>query len=110
VGEATTQVIVQTVPQALSSIAAAVQNLSGLNEGQKNSLIVKLNAASAAIARGDRTAANNQLNAFLNELQADLNAGRISIADATTLRGAVNAIKAALGTYNRFLSWWPLSA
>ena len=110
VGGATTQVIVQTVTQALSSIAAAVQNLSGLNEGQKNSLIVKLNAASAAIARGDRTAANNQLNAFLNELQADLNAGRISIADATTLRGAVNAIKAALGTYNRFLSWWPLSA
>lgn len=110
VGEATVQVSVQTVAQALSSIITAVQNLTGLNQGQKNSLIAKLNAASDSAARGDTTAANNQLNAFLNELQADVNTGRISSADATTLRAAVNAIKAAMGTYNRFLSWWPLSA
>jgi PKD repeat protein len=110
VGEATVQVSVQTVAQALSSIIAAVQNLTGLNQGQKNSLIAKLNAASDSATRGDTTAANNQLNAFLNELQADVNTGRISSADATTLRAAVNAIKAAMGTYNRFLSWWPLSA
>jgi PKD repeat protein len=110
VGEATVQVSVQTVAQALSSIITAVQNLTGLNQGQKNSLIAKLNAASDSAARGDTTAANNQLNAFLNELQADVNTGHISSADATTLRAAVNAIKAAMGTYNRFLSWWPLSA
>ncbi|GAC1661715.1 MAG: hypothetical protein PVS2B1_19890 [Candidatus Dormibacteraceae bacterium] len=108
VGEATVQVSVQTVPQALSSIIDKVQNLTTLNEGQKNSLIAKLNAANAALARGDTTAANNQLNAFLNELQADLNAGRISSADAAALRAAVRAVQAALGTYSRFLSWWPL--
>jgi len=105
VGQATTTVTVQTPQQALTSIAGYVQGLKGLNDGQKNSLIAKLDAASAAITRGDTTAATNQLNAFLKELQTDLNAGRISNDDMTTLRGAVNDVQAALGTYNRFLSW-----
>lgn len=110
VGQASTKVVVQTAQQALSSIAAYVQKLPNLNAGQKNSLVVKLNAASASATRGDTTAAHNQLNAFLNELQADLNTGKVSSGDAATLRGAVHAVEAALGTYNRFLEWWPLEA
>jgi len=105
VGQATTTVTVQTPQQALTSIGVYVQGLKGLNGGQKNSLIAKLDAASASITRGNTTAATNQLNAFLNELQTDLNAGRISNDDMTALRGAVNNVQAALGTYNRFLSW-----
>jgi PKD repeat protein len=105
VGQATTTVTVQTPQQALTSIGGYVQGLKGLNNGQKNSLIAKLDAASASITRGNTTAATNQLNAFLNELQTDLNAGRISNDDMTALRGAVNNVQAALGTYNRFLSW-----
>ena len=109
-GQATTTVTVQTPQQALTSIGGYVQNLKGLNAGQKNSLMAKLNAASDAVTRGNTAAANNQLNAFLNELQADLNSGRISAGDMTTLRNAVHAVQAALGTYNRFLEWWPLGA
>jgi PKD domain len=105
VGQATRTVTVQTPQQALTSIAGYVQGLKGLNDGQKNSLIAKLDAASASVTRGNTTAATNQLNAFLKELQTDLNAGRISNDDMTTLRGAVNNVQAALGTYNRFLSW-----
>ena len=105
VGQATTTVTVQTPQQALTSIGGYVQGLKGLNAGQKNSLIAKLDAGSASITRGNTTAATNQLNAFLKELQTDLNAGRISNDDMTTLRSAVNNIQAALGTYNRFLSW-----
>lgn len=105
VGQATATVTVQTPQQALTSIAGYVQNLKSLNNGQKNSLTAKLDAAGASIARGNTTAATNQLNAFLNELQTDLNAGRISTDDMTALRGAVNNVQAALGTYNRFLSW-----
>jgi PKD repeat protein len=107
-GIASTTITVQTPQQALSSISAYVQNIKSLNGGQKNSLIAKLNAASASATRGDNNAANNQLNAFLNELQADLSTGKISTADAATLRSAVHAVQAALGTYNRFLEWWPL--
>ena len=109
-GQASTQVVVQTPQQAVAAIAARIQQLSSLNSGQKNSLIAKLNAASDAIGRGDTTAAQNQLNAFLNELQADVNAGKVSSAEAVNLRAAVHAVQAALGTYNRLLQWWPLAA
>jgi hypothetical protein len=61
------------------------------DNGEANSLTVKLNAAAAARARGDcRTAANNY-NAFINELNAqrdkgvDANAAQIMIADAQYL-------------------------
>jgi PKD repeat protein len=108
VGTATTKVTVLTTAQALNAIAAFVQNLPSLNAGQKNSLTAKLNAAAASASRGDTKACNNQLNAFLNELQAYVNTGKISAGDAATLRGAVHAVKGSIGTYNRFLEWWPL--
>jgi hypothetical protein len=108
VGKATTQVQVMTTAQALSWVANEVRTHTTLSDGLKNSLIAKLNAASAAAARGDTTAANNQLNAFLNELQADVNTGKVSAGEAATLRNAVHAVKGTLGTFNRFLEWWPL--
>ena len=110
VGQTTSKVTVQTPQQALASISAYVPGLKSLNGGQRNSLIVKLNAAGDSIARGNTTAANNQCNAFLNELQADVSTGKVSAADGGTLRGAIHAVQAALGTYNRFLEWWPLGA
>jgi hypothetical protein len=87
-----------------------VQSLKSLNNGQRNSLTAKLDAAGASIARGDAGSATNQLNAFLNELQADLTTGRITSDDMTTLRSSIHDVQAALGTYNRFLQWWPLGA
>jgi PKD domain len=110
VGQVTSKVTVQTPQQAVTSISGYVQGLKGLNGGQKNSLIVKLNAAGDSIGRGNTTAANNQCNAFLNELQADVSSGKILAADGATLRGAIHAVQGALGTYNRFLEWWPLGA
>lgn len=94
---------VVTTQQALATIAAQVQKLPNLTAGERNSLTVKLNAASAAISRGDTTAANNQLNAFLHELQAYVNTGKVSESDATQMRSAIHAIKASLGTLSRFL-------
>lgn len=110
VGQASTSVTVQTAQQALSSIESYVQGLSGLNQGQKNSLIAKLQNAAAAAQRGDNNAASNELDAFLNELQADVNTGKVSAAAAATLRGAVNAVRGSLGTFNRLVEWWPLEA
>lgn len=61
------------------------------NNGQANSLTVKLNAAAAARARGDCKTAANNYNAFINELQAqrgkgvDTNAAQVMIADAQYL-------------------------
>lgn len=108
VGRATTKVTVQTPAQALNSMAGYVSGLTSLNAGQRNSLIAKLNAAAASAARGNTTAAHNQINAFLNEVAADANTGKLSAAQAAALGGAAHAVQAALGNYNRFLEWWPL--
>ncbi len=109
VSTATATVTVQTTQAALSKIAGAVNGLSSLNAGQRKALVAKLNAASASAARGDNRACNNQLNAFLNDLQADVKTGKISELQAGPITSAVYSVKGALGSYNRFLEWWPLA-
>ena len=108
-GQATATVTVQTTQAALSRIAGAVNALNSLNAGQKNSLIAKLNAASASAARGDNKACNNQLNAFLNEFQADVKTAKVSDLQAGPISSAGYSVKGSLGSYNRFLEWWPLA-
>jgi hypothetical protein len=107
-GVATTTVVVQTAQQALTTIESYVNGITTLNKGQKNSLIAKLDAASAAAAHGNNIAAHNQMSAFLNEVRADVKIGKISSAQQSTLTAAIHAVEAALGTYNRMLQWWPL--
>jgi len=109
-GHTTTQVVVQTPQQVLGTMEAYIQGLPGLTAGQKSSLVAKLEAASASMDRGDTKTANNQLNAFLNELQTYQSTGKISGAAFNALVADVHAIKGALGTYNRFLEWWTLLA
>jgi hypothetical protein len=106
-GVATTTAVVQTPQQALSSIEAYVRSIKTLNKGQMNSLIVKLEAASASAARGDTKAAHNQMSAFLNEIRAYVKTGKVTYGEQTILTGAIHAVEAALGTYNRMLQWWP---
>ena len=63
-----------------------------LNQGQANSLIVKCEAAFRALDRGNTTAAINQLNAFINEVAAFINAGILSPAEGQALIDAAQAI------------------
>ena len=107
-GVATTTVVVQTAQQALTSIETYVRGINGLNKGQINSLIAKLDAASASAARGNNITAHNQMSAFLNELRADQKTGKVTTLEMTNLTSAIHAVEAALGTYNRMLQWWPL--
>jgi PKD domain/K319L-like, PKD domain/Bacterial Ig domain len=110
VGTASSGVDVQTVSEALDALTTYVNGLPGLNAGQKQSLLAHLSAAAGASSRGNNNAAGNELNAFLNELQADVNSGKVSTENAATLRLAIHAVQSALGTFNRFLGWWPLEA
>ena len=109
-GNASVTVIAETIQQALKSIEASVQGLGGLNAGQKNSLSVKLENAAAAAARGDNNAASNELVAFLNELQAYVDSGKLTPAQAEPLRLAVNAVRESLGTFDPLLESLPLEA
>lgn len=108
VGTDSATVLVQTPQQALTTLETTVNGIATLNKGEKNSLIAKLEAASAAAARGNNTASHNQMSAFLNELRADANTGKITAGQVSSLTDAIHAIEAALGTYNRILQWWPL--
>ena len=86
------QVVVQTPLDGVQNIANMLSSLGGagveaasvrgssasLNNGELNSLRVKLNAASAALRRDDATPAANTLEAFLNELNAMVSSGRVS--------------------------------
>ncbi len=109
-GNASVTVIAQSVQQALKSIEGLVQGLPGLNAGQKNSLSVKLENAAAAAARGDNNAASNELVAFLNELQAYVDSGKLTPAQAEPLRLAVNAVRESLGTFDPITESLPLEA
>ena len=110
VGTASSGVEVRTVSESRSAITTYVNGLPGLTGGQKNSLVAHLSAAADAAARGDNKAASNELNAFLNELQAYVQSGKVSTTSAAALRLAVHAVQSALGPFNRFLGWWPLEA
>jgi hypothetical protein len=107
-GVATATVVVQTAQQALTSIETYVRGMNGLTKGQIDSLIAKLDAASASAARGNNLTAHNQMSAFLNELRADQKTSKVTATEMTTLTSAIHAVEAALGTYNRMLQWWPL--
>jgi hypothetical protein len=84
--------------------AAAVRDLIGtlsnpglgLNRGQINSLTDKLNNVLASIQQGLYKQALNQLEAFINEVQAAKSTGKMSAAAAATLIAAASAIIATL--------------
>jgi hypothetical protein len=88
---AATTVTIETTTQAINDLITSVQGLSSLNTGQKNSLISKLNAVSDAINRANLPTACNQLGAFINEVNAQLDQ-----ATANNLIGAAQSIKTAI--------------
>jgi PKD domain len=104
-GSASTTVTVLTPAAALSKIASLVSGLSGLNAGQKNSLLAKLNAATDAAQRGNTGAACNQLNAFANEVGTDQKAGRISSVDAAKLTDAAGFTQRSLGCFRTLIDF-----
>ena len=69
---------------------------TGLTTGQVSSLTDKLNNAIASIEAGLNNQAINQLNAFINSVQASAKTGKIGASTAQALVDAANAIIAQL--------------
>ena len=80
--------------EAVELIQQLVAN-GTIKPGNGNSLSVKLDAAIAAVGRGDNAAARGQLKALLNEIDAMVKSGRLPLLDANTLRAALEGIIAA---------------
>lgn len=70
----------------------ALERDGKVGAGVANSLRSKLSAAAGALERGDSTAARNQLNALVNEIEALSRSGRLGAGDATTVKAAIDAL------------------
>ncbi len=73
VGTQTATVNVQSASEGISGLQTLVSTLArtgSLNAGNANALGAKLSAAAASLARGNDTAAANQLEAFMNQVNA----------------------------------------
>jgi len=95
---ATATVLVKTPVQTLDDIIAMVDNLGGstgpLNGGQVNSLEAKLQNASKQLTDPKATtpSAVNMLGAFLNELAADVQSGKLTDAQAAPISAMVQRV------------------
>jgi hypothetical protein len=92
-----------TPAQAIPNVIATIQGLQAagvLNQGQANSLIVKLSHAIDSLnSKPDQPTACNQLQAFVNEVNAYVSGGKLTPAQADSLLGGplgVLAIMAAI--------------
>ncbi len=92
---ATTFTPTRSPQQQLSDLAGAISsfNLAG---GTANSLLAKVNAAANSLARGNTTAACNELNALINEVNAQ-SGKKLKQDQAKAILDAAQAIRSALG-------------
>lgn len=96
---ATVAVAQVTPAQGVEQLRAAVLQmvtLAGLNRGAQQSLLAKLDAAAASIARGNTVAARGQLGALRNEVQALVNSGRASADLVAPLLVAIERLERAI--------------
>jgi hypothetical protein len=68
---------VKSAAQGIGDLDATLSTVT-VNQGEANSLEAKLQAAAKQLAKDNTTPAENILGAFINELQAMMQSGRIS--------------------------------
>ena len=91
---------VLTHVQGIQQITTEVQSLNLIPE-QTNLLIVKLDTATKNLNNGNELAASNELNAFINQVNADVNNGKISSSEGQALIADTNdLIKAMDNIFN----------
>jgi hypothetical protein len=97
-GNSATASFTVTVKGAAEQAADLGQSIQGLDlpDGTATSLSAKLNAALAALAAGNTAAACSQLDAMINQINANV-PNKISRADADALIAEINGIRAAAG-------------
>jgi len=83
--------------QEIVGIIVSVEAL-GLNNGNTNSLVSKLENAIKSIDNGNDKAAGNQLKAFTNQVRALVKAKKISSEDGNSLIASANAIISSLSS------------
>lgn len=98
-GTATATVTVQTAAQAAEELTNTIDALVAggqLSNGDATALNASLDAAAQSLANGNTTAADNQLNAFINKVNAQ-RGKKLTSAQADQLIAAANRIRAHAG-------------
>lgn len=80
--------------QAIGYLTSTVKDI-GLSHGIANSLVAKLNAASNSLNHGNTIAASHQLQAFINEVNAQTGK-KITSGQAQTLANMADVIISSL--------------
>lgn len=83
---------VQSDVAGLFNQANAVANANDFTQGERVSLVTKLIGALQSLEKGNAHTARNQVEAFVNEVQAMERSGRIGSGDAAALLTAADAI------------------
>ncbi len=87
----------QDLITALGDQVQALVNSGALNQGLGNSLTVKLTNVLNSLSQGKTKTACNQLNAFINEVNAQISSGVLTAALGQALLNAAAAAKQMLG-------------
>ena len=90
--------VIQQEIVALFHQTNAVAFASGLSQGERTSLVAKLIQARDAVARGNDQAAINDLGAFINELNALVQSGRLTPAEAAPLATQAGVIASQIAS------------
>ena len=96
-GSAAASVVVQTPAQAVSGLLDALNALAGtLTKAEMLSLRTKLVNATAQLLRGNAIPAANMIDAFVNELDALVRAGRLNATTAANVSSYARRVSNAL--------------
>ncbi|AHG92082.1 DNA/RNA non-specific endonuclease [Gemmatirosa kalamazoonensis] len=99
VGTRSAQVTVLSAQQGTQALAGVVSDLQAagkLSAGEADALRATLDATVKSLLRENATPAENQLQAFMNQVDALLQAGRLSSADAGALTAYAKRIVASM--------------
>jgi probable HAF family extracellular repeat protein len=77
---------------ALTSAVTTLATAGTVNQGQANALLAKLDAITRQLNKGNKTAAINLLQAFINQVHALVNAGIIPASAGQTLIDAAQKL------------------
>lgn len=88
--------LIQAEISALFFQTSAIAYANGFTQGERTSLVTKLIGASAAVGRGNDKTAISNLEAFINEVQALEQSGRLSPTDAAALSNQARLIVAQI--------------
>ena len=89
-------VVIQNEILALFHQTSAIAATNGFTQGERTSLVTKLLGAVAAVGRGNDKTAISNLQAFINEVWALEQSGRLSPTDAAALSDQARLIVAQI--------------